>query len=175
MMSNGWTMIAPRMLTHRTTTVTPSSPHRLAGDALPKRQRARRTNDPLAGLDMNTARGRRTADLVRAYLAALGDPGSIERQAAAIAAAELQVLAEEARAAALKEGATADLDRVVRMQGAADRALKRLGIRAPAPATSSPQSPAEYLAARAGASGTSETHHGCPGDDGGASGEGAPE
>jgi hypothetical protein len=130
MMSNRWTMVTPRMLTHRTTAVTASSAHRLTGDALPKRQRARRTNDPLAGLDMNTARGRRTADLVRAYLAALGNPDGIECQAAAIAAAELQVLAEEARATALKEGATADLDRVVRMQGAADRALRRLGIKA---------------------------------------------
>ena len=102
---------------------------------MPKRQRARRTNDPFAGLDMNTARGRRTADLVRAYLAASGNPDGIERQAAAIAAAELQVLAEEVRATALKEGASADLDRVVRMQGAADRALRRLGIKATSAAT----------------------------------------
>jgi hypothetical protein len=77
----------------------------------------------------NTARGRRIADLVRAYLAALGDPADIERQSAVIAAAELAVLAEEARTAALKQGAAADLDQVVRVQGAADRALRRLGIR----------------------------------------------
>jgi hypothetical protein len=97
---------------------------------------------------MNTARGRRIADLVRAYLSALGNPLDIERQAAAIAAAELQVLAEEARAAALKEGASADLDRVVRMQGAADRALRRLGIR-PAAAGPAPPTLHDHLRQRA--------------------------
>jgi hypothetical protein len=134
------------MLANRTSTVTASWPGQMAGDAPPKRQRARRTNDPFAGLDKLTARGRRTADLVRAYLVALGNPDSIGRQAAAIAAAELQVLAEEARAAALRDGASADLDRVVRMQGAADRALKRLGIK-PA-AAPKPPTLAEHLARR---------------------------
>jgi hypothetical protein len=131
------------MLANRPASVAEASLRRSTGDALPKRQRAKRTNDPFAGLDMNTARGRRTADLVWAYLTALGNPDSIERQAAAIAAAELQVLAEEARAAALKEGATADLDRVVRMQGAADRALRRLGIK-PAAAAMPPPSLAAW-------------------------------
>jgi hypothetical protein len=88
---------------------------------------------------------------VRAYLAALGNPQGVERQAAAITAAELQVLAEEARAAALKEGASADLDRVVRMQGAADRALKRLGIKA-APAAPVEPTLNDYLARRAAVS-----------------------
>jgi hypothetical protein len=134
------------MQANRPVAVTRPYPCRSPGVDLPKRQRARRTNDPFANLDMNTARGRRTADLVRAYLAALGHPADIERQAAVIAAAELQVLAEEARAAALKEGAAADLDRVVRVQGAADRAVRRLGIKpggAPKPPTIK-----DYLAAR---------------------------
>jgi hypothetical protein len=135
------------MLANRTASVASPSPQRLAGDALSKRQRARRTNDPFAGLDMNTARGRRTADLVRAYLVALGNPEDIERQAAAIAAAELQVLAEEARAAALKDGASADLDGVVRVQGAADRALRRLGIKAAA--APAPPSLRDHLRQRA--------------------------
>ena len=82
---------------------------RSSAAALPKRQRARRTNDPFA----NLARGRRTADLVRAYLVALDDPTDIARQAAVIAPAELQVRAEEARSAALKQGAMGDLDQVV--------------------------------------------------------------
>jgi hypothetical protein len=98
-------------------------------------QRARRTNDPLATIETNTARGRRVADLVRAYLKALGNPVDIERQAAVIAAAELQVLAEEARSAALKSGSP-DLDQVVRVQGAADRAVRRLGIK---PGAAAPQ------------------------------------
>jgi hypothetical protein len=139
----------------------------------PKQQRGRRTNDPLATVNLNTAQGRRVADLTRAYLAALGGPVEIDRQAAVVAAAELQVLAEEARAAALREGASADLDRVVRMQGAADRALRRLGIKPGAqPKT---QSLAEYLASRAAASpvaqpprdaaeapSATETPHGAP-------------
>jgi hypothetical protein len=144
------------MLADRRAAVPSSSPRRMVGDALPNRQRAKRTNDPFAGLDMNTARGRRTADLVQAYLGALGNPDGIERQAAAIAAAELQVLAEEARAAALKEGASADLDRVLRMQGAADRALKRLGFRPAAAIAPPPTSPADYLAGRAGRSEASD-------------------
>jgi hypothetical protein len=121
----------------------PSSPRPTTAEPV-KRLRARRTNDPFANLDMNTARGRRTADLVRAHLIALGNPSEIERQAAVIAAAEMQVLAEEARTAALREGPTADLDRVVRMQGAADRALRRLGIRPGA--EPKPPSLAEHLA-----------------------------
>jgi hypothetical protein len=88
----------------------------------------------LATIETNTARGRRIADLVRAYLKALGNPTDIERQAAVIAAGELQVLAEEARAAALKSGSP-DLDQVVRVQGAADRAVRRLGIKSGTSAT----------------------------------------
>ena len=55
-----------------------------------------------AGLDMNTARpsDRRSGVDVSC---ALGNPVGIECQAAAIAAAELQALAEEARSATLKE------------------------------------------------------------------------
>ncbi len=78
---------------------------------------------------MNTARGRRTADLVRAYMAAAGNPKGPERQAAVIAAAELQVLAETVRAAALAGTGNVDLDQVIRVQGAADRAVRRLGIK----------------------------------------------
>jgi hypothetical protein len=107
--------------------VSASSGVRSLGPEVPSRQRARRTNDPFAGIETNTARGRRVADLVRAYLTALGNPTEVERQADAIAAAELQVLAEEARAAALKQGG-GDLDQVIRVQGAADRAIRKLGL-----------------------------------------------
>jgi len=117
------------MLENRSATVAAPSPIRSLGVELPSRQRAKRTNDPFAGIDTNTARGRRVADLVRAYLRALGNPVEIERQAAVIACAELVVLAEEARTAALAQDGYADLDRVIRMQGAADRAICRLGIK----------------------------------------------
>jgi hypothetical protein len=135
------------MLEKRSAAVSAPSPIRSFGVELPCRQRARRTNDPLADTNTNTARGRRIADLVRAYLRALGNPIEIERQAAVIAAAELQVLAEEARASALKQSnGGADLDQIVRVQGAADRALRRLGIKPGKPAA---PSLAEHLAKRA--------------------------
>ncbi len=100
---------------------------------VPRCSRARRTNDPFAGIDRNTARGRRVADLVRSYLRALGNPADIGRQAQIIAAAELAVLAEEHRAAALREPAAADYEQLVRVQSVADRALRRLGIKPMAP------------------------------------------
>ena len=96
------------MLENRLAAIAAPSISRTRVDELPSRQRARRTNDPLAEIGTNTARGRRVADLVRAYLRALGNPANIEQQAAVIAAAELQVLAEEARGAALKETGRAD-------------------------------------------------------------------
>lgn len=110
-----------------------------------KRQRAARTNRPLAHLDMTTARGRRIADLARALSKALAEPTEVERQAAIVTAAELTVLAEQARADALN--GAGDLEMVVRLQGAADRALRRLGLKA----TGAPrgQTLADYLAERA--------------------------
>jgi hypothetical protein len=115
---------------------------------LPAAQRARRTNDPFANIETNTARGRRVGDLVRAYLRALGNPASIEHQAAIIAAAELQVLAEEARTTALRDSGRADLDQVIRLQGAADRAIRRLGLADQKRPAAGPTL-AEYLAAKA--------------------------
>ena len=52
----------------------------------------------------------------------------VARQSAIVTAAELQVIAEEARAAALANPRAVDLDAIVRIQGAADRALRRLGV-----------------------------------------------
>ncbi|MGB7099984.1 MAG: hypothetical protein WBD95_14630 [Xanthobacteraceae bacterium] len=113
-------------------------------DGLPSKRRSRRTNNVLAGIDVNTAIGRRVADLVRGYLAALGNPQDVGRQAAVIAAAELLVLAEETRAAALRDPLAADLDNLVRVQSVADRALRRLGIKPGAPPK--PPSLKEYIA-----------------------------
>ncbi|MGB7090652.1 MAG: hypothetical protein WA465_06880 [Methylovirgula sp.] len=69
--------------------------------------------------------------MVRSYLAALGNPQETGRQAEVIAAAEMQVLAEEARAVALRDpGNAVLLNSAVRVQRAADQALRRLGIKA---------------------------------------------
>jgi hypothetical protein len=105
-------------------------PGRMVRTDLARNQRSRRTNNPLYGLNLKTSRGRRIADLVRAYLKAVGNPVDVGRQTQVIAAAELQALAEDARAAALREPAIADLEQLVRLQGLADRALRRLGIKA---------------------------------------------
>ena len=120
---------ANKPMENRPVAVASSSTSRPHLAELPSRQRARRTNDPFANIETNTARGRRVADLVRAYLRALGNPANIERQAAVIAAAELTALAEEARATALRDASRADLDQVLRVQGVADRAVRRLGIK----------------------------------------------
>ncbi len=131
----------------RSLSVKPSTALRSAFDELPKRLRARWTNDALAGVDRTTARGRRIADLIRCYLSALPNAaGDVGRQAEIIAAAELQVIAEETRAAALREPEKADLNEIVRMQGAADRALRRLGIK-PSVGSHVPTL-AEYLAGK---------------------------
>jgi hypothetical protein len=94
-----------------------------------KRQRASRTNRPLHIHDLHSPRGRRIADLAGAYAEALGNPADIATQSEIVAAAELTTLAEEARALALANPATADLDAIVRVQGAADRAVRRLGVK----------------------------------------------
>jgi hypothetical protein len=134
-----------------TTAATPpaSRPH-LAD--LPAAQRSRRSNSPFADIKTNTAAGRRIADLVRAYLTALGNPTSIEHQAEVIAAAELTVLSEEARTVALRDAGRADLDQVIRLQGAADRAVRRLGIKPGKPAA--PVESFADIAARAQAAST---------------------
>jgi hypothetical protein len=127
-----------------------SAPKSNAGIAEPVlRRRSRRTNHPLAHLNKNGSDGRRVADLTRAYLKALGNPTDVERQAACVQAAELAVIAENARTSALKTGALPDLDACVRVQGAADRALARLGLgQAPASKPAKVPDLQEYLSGR---------------------------
>jgi hypothetical protein len=117
------------LATERNASVEPAQRKRGLLTNVPPRQRAKRSNNPLSSYDLTSQRGRRIADLYRAYASALGNPLDVGRQCEIVTAAELQVLAEEARAAALENPAGAALDRVVRMQGAADRALRRLGIK----------------------------------------------
>ena len=122
---------------------------RLRGFAAPvtTQQRSKRTNRPFAAHDLKTACGRRIADLARAYAAALGNPADIGRQAEIVAAAELQVLAEEARAVALANPAAADLDAIVRSSGRGGSALRRLRIK-PAAVPDGRLDLASYLASK---------------------------
>jgi hypothetical protein len=95
--------------------------------------RSRVSNDPryLAGVSGRTPGGRRRRDLVNFYVDALGGLDKITPvQAADVRrAAELTALAEETRGKALREGTSAiDLASLVRLEGAASRAVKALGI-----------------------------------------------
>jgi hypothetical protein len=123
-----------------TETTTPRSP-----TAEPSRLlRSRKTNDVFSGLSKNTTGGRRIADLLRGFLRAMGNPDDTVLQANALRAAELTTAAECARAKLLV--GEADADQVVRLEGMADRAVRRLGL---AQAAKAPQqSLSEYLASR---------------------------
>jgi len=103
------------------------------------------TNDPLrVRADGRTPQGRRVRDLFRSYLGALGSPNDPGAQAAVLAAAELVVAAETARAALL--AGTGDVDQVVRLENLSARAIRKLGIKG---AAAKGPSLAEHLAARA--------------------------
>jgi hypothetical protein len=100
------------------------------------------TNDPMrARADGRTSGGRRVRDLYRALLAGMNNPDDI-RRAQALAAAELTVAAENARAELL--AGLGDIEQIVRLENLATRAVRRLGLQA----ATAPQGPtlAEHLA-----------------------------
>ena len=87
------------------------------------------TNDPVAArTSLNTARGRRIADLFRAFMVALNNPSDAITQANVLAAAELKVAAEDARKRLL-DGTGGDADALVRLENLAHRAERKLGLR----------------------------------------------
>jgi hypothetical protein len=107
--------------------------------ARPSTTRSQITSRPLRlrGLDGRSGSGRRRRDLIEAFADALGGPKALsEVQMIDVRrAAELVAVAEEARAAALKQGGAAvDLHELVKLEGAADRAVRRLGIKTGKPA-----------------------------------------
>lgn len=110
----------------------------------PSQHRSKTTNDPLVGrTDRNTARGRRIADLYRAFVVAMGFPANVIAQANALAAAELKVAAEDARKQLLA-GELVDPDQIVRLENLAHRAERKLGIK---PGKTAAPSLAEHLRA----------------------------
>jgi hypothetical protein len=129
------------------------SPVQSLGDELPSRQRSRRANDPLAGIDTNTAIGRRVADLLRGFMRAMGSPTDIVQQAGAIRAAELTCAAEIARSKLL--AGDGDIDAVARLEGVARRAVADLRLPA-AQREPAEQSLAAYLQSRYGGQDDSE-------------------
>jgi hypothetical protein len=112
--------------------------------------RSRKTNQPhrVAGFDGRTTEGRRRRDLIDGYAAAMGGMGRVSAaQMVDIArAADLVIIAEQARGKALR-GAEVDLGDLTRLEGAADRAVRRLGIK-PGANAPKPMSLADYLAAK---------------------------
>jgi hypothetical protein len=90
----------------------------------PLTSRAALTNDPLRRrADGRTPQGRRIRDLFRAYSNAMGTPSDPGTQAAILAAAELVVAAECARAKVLADGG--DVEQPVRLENLAARATRR--------------------------------------------------
>jgi hypothetical protein len=92
--------------------------------------RSRKTNKPRKMvLDGRSLLGRRVLDLADAFAAALGGWTGLGDMLAANVrrAAELVALAEQARATALRTG-TIDAAMLARLDGAASRAVRALGI-----------------------------------------------
>jgi hypothetical protein len=83
-------------------------------------------------LDGRTRRARRRRELIAAYSSALGGPAALtEGQRIDIRkAAELVALAEDCRALAMQEGpgGAYAISAMVRLESAADRAIRRLGL-----------------------------------------------
>src|SRR5262245_42686751 len=96
----------------------------------PANNRSRATNKPAKMvLDQRSAVGRRLKDLADAYAESLGGwPKLSDAQAAAVRrAAEMVVLAEQARHEALRNG-VGDPDRLVQLENLAARAVKALSL-----------------------------------------------
>ena len=88
--------------------------------------RSATSNDLLrARANGRTSAGRRVRDLYRAYLTGLSNPDDAVK-AQVIAAAELMVAAENARAELL--AGRGDVEQIVRLENLANRAGRRLGI-----------------------------------------------
>jgi hypothetical protein len=113
----------------------------------PLTSRAALTNDPLRKrADGRTPQGRRIRDLFRAYSNSMGTPSDPGTQAAILAAAELVVAAECARAKVLGDGG--DVEQLIRLENLAARATRRLGVKPNS--TSKPPTLAEHLAQKHG-------------------------
>jgi hypothetical protein len=102
------------------------------------------TNKPRSRFDVNSTEGRRGRDLFEAYMAHLGNPVDAAVIANVIKAVELK-----ARAETLRLRPDVDLDQLIRLENAAERAERKLNIKPNAPAKT--QSLAEYLAQRSAA------------------------
>jgi len=107
-----------------------SSIDRRLATSRPRNLRSKITNRPRRmAIDGRSALGRRVRDLAESYAEELGGWATLtDTQTAAVrAAAEMTALYEKARHDALVEG-RADPDALVRLEGASNRAIRRLGL-----------------------------------------------
>lgn len=104
-------------------------------------------------LDGRTRAAQRTRELIRTFIAALGGERAVTgaRLVDVKRAAELSAIAEQARAAALQDASAYDLAELVKLEGVADRATRRLCIKAGAQARVPTLS--EHFAAKRAAAG----------------------
>jgi hypothetical protein len=99
----------------------------------------------LHNLDGRTVAARRAASLTAAFTQELGGELSVSQAAAVERAAMLVTIAQDARARRLASDESISLEDLVRVDAAADRAVRRLGFKAAQPKR---QNLREYLAAR---------------------------
>jgi hypothetical protein len=121
--------------------------------AAPYKVRSRITKHP-SQRHGRSAEARRVRDLYTFYSAQLGNPVDVGTQALILAASEAMAIAEITRASHI--AGKAELDAVVRAEGMAARALRRLGLNRaapPAPRKSFAEKLAEMEAARQAAEG----------------------
>ena len=94
--------------------------------------RARASNNPrrLEGLDGRSAHGRRRRDVIDGLITALGGPDRVTDPVMSdvVRAADLTLLAERARADALRGGTEVSVSDLIRLEGARDRAVRRLNL-----------------------------------------------
>lgn len=125
---------------------------RAATDTRSRNNRAAITNNPRrsGGVSGRSAEGRRIRDLLESYISSLGGYAALSDSQLndARRAAELTALAERARAQALQQSGVVDLTALVKLEGAADRAVRRLGI-APGAHSKPAAILSDYLAAMA--------------------------
>jgi hypothetical protein len=103
---------------------------RSASATRPANNRARATNSPRRmSISGRTALGRRVRDLAESFAEQLGGWQALSEMATANVrkAAELSALAEQSRTTALRDGCV-DALALVRLEGAANRAVRALGL-----------------------------------------------
>jgi hypothetical protein len=92
----------------------------------------------LDAMDGRTIAARRARELARGFEAELGGSLSVSRRLAVERAAALVAIAEDAQAKRLSGTTEVSLGDLIRVTNAAERAVRQLGIKAPAPAPPPP-------------------------------------